>query len=73
MFAGFLQLSTIAREAVPPLMVVTPWPAIVRPHAILVIIFAAALKVFELSDGVSQNVSGFSTRQAPNSHFHASI
>lgn len=42
-FTRFLQLSIIARNAIPPFLVVTPWPTIFRLYLILVIIFAAAL------------------------------
>ena len=45
MFTRFLQLSIIAREAVPPFLVATPWLAITRLYGVLVIIFAAALIV----------------------------
>lgn len=42
-FTRFLQLSIIARQAVPPFLIVTPWPTIFRLYLILVVIFAAAL------------------------------
>ena len=45
MFTRFLQLSIIAREAVPPFLVETPWGSILRLYGILVIIFVAALLV----------------------------
>ena len=45
MFTRFLQLSVVAREAVPPFLVETPWTAIFRLYVILVVIFVAALLV----------------------------
>jgi putative ABC transport system permease protein len=45
MFTRFLQLSIIARQAVPPFLVITPWGIIVRLYVILIVIFAAALAV----------------------------
>ncbi|HUV90847.1 MAG TPA: FtsX-like permease family protein [Anaerolineae bacterium] len=43
MFTRFLQVSIIAREAVPPFLIVTPWATIVRLYIILVIVFLVAL------------------------------
>ncbi len=45
MFTRFLQLSIVAREAVPPFQVITPWGTIVRLYVILVVIFVFALVV----------------------------
>ena len=43
MFTRFLQVSIIARESVPPFLVVTPWGTIFRLYVILVIVFLVAL------------------------------
>jgi putative ABC transport system permease protein len=43
MFTRFLRVSIIAREAVPPFLVVNPWGTVVRLYVILVIVFLAAL------------------------------
>jgi putative ABC transport system permease protein len=45
MFTRFLQVSIIARESVPPFLVVTPWGTIFQLYIILVIVFLAALTV----------------------------
>ena len=43
MFTRFLQVSIIARESVPPFLIVTPWSIILRLYIILVVVFLAAL------------------------------
>jgi putative ABC transport system permease protein len=43
MFTRFLQVSIIARESVPPFLIVTPWSTIVRLYVILVVVFLVAL------------------------------
>jgi putative ABC transport system permease protein len=45
MFTRFLQLSIIAREAIPPFFVETPWSSITRLYTILILIFIVALVV----------------------------
>lgn len=45
MFTRFLQVSIIARESVPPFLIVTPWGTIFQLYVILVIVFLAALTV----------------------------
>jgi flagellar motor component MotA len=45
MFTQFLQLSIIAKEAVPPFLVETPWISIFRLYIILIVIFGIALAV----------------------------
>jgi len=45
MFTRFLQLSIIAREAIPPFLVATPWGTIVRLYFILIVVFGVALAV----------------------------
>jgi putative ABC transport system permease protein len=45
MFTQFLQLSVIAREAIPPFLVETPWSSITRLYTILIVIFIVALAV----------------------------
>jgi hypothetical protein len=45
MFTRFLQVSIIARESVPPFLIVTPWSTIFQLYIILVIVFLAALTV----------------------------
>jgi ABC-type antimicrobial peptide transport system permease subunit len=45
MFTRFLQLSIIARESIPPFLVVTPWDLILQLYLILIVIFGAALAV----------------------------
>ena len=45
MFTRFLQLSIIARESIPPFLVITPWGRISQLYVILVVIFGAALAV----------------------------
>jgi len=45
MFTRFLQVSIIARESVPPFLIVTPWTTIFQLYIILVIVFLAALAV----------------------------
>jgi putative ABC transport system permease protein len=43
LFTRFLQVSIIAREAVPPFLVETPWSSIISLYLILVIVFGVAL------------------------------
>jgi putative ABC transport system permease protein len=43
MFTRFLQVSIIARESVPPFLIVTPWSTIFRLYVILVVVFLVAL------------------------------
>jgi len=43
MFTRFLQVSIIARESVPPFLIVTPWGTIFQLYVILVIVFLVAL------------------------------
>ena len=43
MFTRFLQVSIIARESVPPFLIVTPWSTIFQLYVILVIVFLVAL------------------------------
>lgn len=45
MFTRFLQVSVIAREAVPPFLVEMPWAAVIRLYLVLIVIFGAALLV----------------------------
>jgi putative ABC transport system permease protein len=45
MFTRFLQISIIARESIPPFLVVTPWDLILQLYLILIVIFGAALAV----------------------------
>ncbi len=45
LFIRFLRVSIIAREAVPPFLVVNPWSPVVRLYVILVIVFLVALAV----------------------------
>jgi len=43
MFTRFLQVSIIARESVPPFLIVTPWATIFQLYVILVVVFLVAL------------------------------
>jgi len=43
MFTRFLQVSIIARESVPPFLIVTPWSTIFQLYVILVVVFLVAL------------------------------
>jgi putative ABC transport system permease protein len=43
MFTRFLQVSIIARESMPPFLIVMPWATIVQLYVILVIVFLVAL------------------------------
>jgi putative ABC transport system permease protein len=45
MFTRFLQVSIIARESVPPFLIVTPWSTVFQLYVILVIVFLVALSV----------------------------
>ena len=43
MFTRFLQVSIIARESVPPFLIVTPWGTVFQLYIILVVVFLVAL------------------------------
>ena len=43
LFARFLQVSIVARQAVPPFLIVIPWPLIGRLYLVLLILFVSVL------------------------------